>query len=642
MAPKNMKVYLDHHIKRDSLLYDRQVGPVEDPPKRNDFLTIQQLHSNDPAIGKHHLLRKPDFQRATWAWTPEDCVELLDTILQEQVVPSVVMWLSPDQYQYVLDGGHRISVLLAWIRNNWGDSIPNDEFKDDALARDSRLAAKRVRELLRSRSIGSFEDYISANARYTQIKDSNGVPDLELDSTSLEYARLVRRWSAVEFGFPILWVKGDRQKAEESFIKINKSGRRLSDWETKLVENRSSSFARVVMSTAHVYDADHCWPINPQDISSDKPSRDKVKDILLKVQQLHDLLFTPVFESPVRDPRQPLVATPYAKPEMKPAYMAEILTITEGKRGQKPETEKLIAKDRVAPVPQIISNGQKLVTNAIDVIGNIYGNSPRSLGLMPLVYFYSRQGVYVRSLLYGMIYWLNHGSENKEVLERKRLFCVHRRAFEEIIIRDKDIIISRIARRIGSGPEVTYPTARYYDGLLRLLITHSDNIASIEFQEEHSLLIETLDKKQEGGAEIEVESKDRIYRGQNRTAVHVKEFMDTFVICEICGGRYFPGLFTQVDHVQMHSQQGKTVLSNARNTHPFCNNNRPYIEAIRLGENDVKLPTFENPESLPIYEQMNFLASFSAEGEESDEAEEADEAYESEDGIVSEEENNEG
>src|SRR4051812_9217178 len=129
MAKTNLKVYLDHHIKRDNLLYRRAVDPVDNSEGEVAYaphLRIRDLYG-DQSI--EHDLRKPDFQRATWAWTAEDCVDLLESVLNEQVVPSVIMWLSPDEnLQYVLDGGHRISVLLAWIRNDWGDKLSSDTY----------------------------------------------------------------------------------------------------------------------------------------------------------------------------------------------------------------------------------------------------------------------------------------------------------------------------------------------------------------------------------------------------------------------------------------------------------------------------------------------------------------------------------
>lgn len=608
MAKAALKVYLDHLIKRDNLLYKRavkDVDPAEDRTERASHLAIRDLYGDR---SKERLLRKPDFQRATWAWSPEDCVELLGSVLEEQVVPSVIMWLSPDGEQYVLDGGHRISVLLAWIKDNWGDRVSSSEFNNPSLERDSKDAALRVRELMGQKGIGKFDDYKTAEERYTQLLSAGRNPESEMDSTSVRYAKLARKWESVNIGFPVLWVKGNYEKAEESFLKINKRGRQLSEWETKLVENRSSSFARTIMSIAQVHNAEHCWP--KQNTEEEPGDNLKVDAILEKLHNLHKLLFHPLYKLPIDSPKQPLLVTP--RPEKTPEWLAELLTVTEGKKGQKPETEFLIQRDKNERISTIIANGLRLVDDTMDVLSNIYGPSPRSLTLMPLVYFYNKQGTYVRSLLYGMIYWLNHGTESRDVLNRKLIFSAHRRSFEEVLIENKGNIIKRIGRRIGSGPEVTYKTARYYHGLLELLLKHEDKVESTEFRKEHQDFVATLrrDKSETEGQELvtdepEKENVSRLFQKQQKVERQVTSFLGKFDLCEICGGRYYPGLFTQFDHIQPHAKGGKTVLSNARETHPFCNNNREMIEKIRDGKMPLELPAFDNPEKLP--EQLKLL-----------------------------------
>lgn len=605
MAKKELKVYLDHHIRRDNLLYRRASSAMsgDEQIQYETHIQIRDLFGPRP---KARRLRKPDFQRATSAWTAKDCADLLEDVLKEQVVPSVIMWLSPDNLQYVLDGGHRISVLLAWIKDDWGDRLSSEDYQDPVLEENSKLAAKQVREELKKREIGKFQDYFDAEETYTNIESAKRIPESEMGVASLHYAKLVRRWDAVKIGFPIQWVKGDYQKAEESFLKINKSGRRLSDWETKLVENRTSSFARTVMSIAEISNANHCWTENAPEIGNDAVLKQKISDILTGVRTLHELLFEPPHRKPIKDEIQPLMATSLTKPETKPFYLAELLTITEGKKGQRPEWEFLIRRDKNARVSIIIENGLLLIRHALEVISNIYGNSPRSLGLMPLVYFYNQQGTYVRSLLYGMLYWLNHGSETRDIQNRKLLFTVHRSAFEKVLIDNKSTIIQRIARRIGSGPEVTYPTARYLNALLELLIQFNDAVELNEFQEAHRTLIETLGKKTDEENEVEKISASRTFRGLMKDEIQVSDFLKMFLKCEICEGRYHPALFNQIDHIQEHGKGGKTSVSNARNTHNFCNNNREMIGKIKSGQTIIELPVFENPDSLPKEEQLKF------------------------------------
>lgn len=604
MASRSFPVYLDHHIRRDNLLYRREETPDELPTGNETHLKIDDLTNPDDSIAD--FLRKPDFQRATWSWSPEECVSLLKSVLNQQVVPSVILWLSPERLWYVLDGGHRISVVLAWIRDDWGDRRTPDEFGDERVMKLSVEAGRRVRELLKKEQIAPFKELQAAAKRYRDLAKDRERPERHMSQEALQFSLMVRQWRSESVGFPILWVRGDYQKAEESFININKSGRRLSLWETTLVENRGSSFARAVMSISHVGDKGHCWPSEAPGITSDTSSQKYLQEIFGLVDSLHDLLFEPPYETPVKDPVQPLLAPMHTRPELQPAWLAELLTITEGNKGRPSETKRLLRHDSRALPKELIINGRNLLRNAKDALDNIIGDSPRSLGLMPLVYFYNGYGTYVRSLLYGMIYWLTRGSET-DVLARKKLFTLHRGAFEEVLLAKKDAIIQRIGRRIGSGPEVTYPTAVYYQRLLELLIKHSDNIASQEFTRDHDELLETLTDQE---LEVEVDeltSSQRSFRGRTRAGVVVPDLINMFQKCGICGGRYYPERSTQVDHIKEHSEGGRTVPSNGRFLHNFCNNNRRSIEEIRSGVQSVEMPVFVDPKSIPRPEQLSFL-----------------------------------
>ncbi len=601
MANPILRVYLDHHIRRDNLLYRRQETPQDLVVGSANWLGIEQLRD------KKHLLRKPDFQRATWAWSPEDCVSLLKCVLDQQVIPSVILWLSPERHWYVLDGGHRLSVVLAWIEDDWGDRRTHDEYRDERLRQFSAKAGRQVRELLKKNDIAPFQEYLDAERRYVEVTAERGRPEKLLSAREQQFSLLVRQWQSESIGFPLLWVKGDYERAEQSFININKSGRRLSPWETTLVEHRNSSFARAVMSISHVTDKEHCWPSDDPAVQSDPYSRSQIAEILELVEDLHALLFEPAYETPIRRPDQPLLAPPYSRPEMKPGWLSELLTIAEGNKGQATETRKLLKRDSRAPVRDMVAQGNLLLRNAKDVVDNILGLSPRSLGLQPLVYFYNQYGTYVRSLLYGMVFWLNRGSE-ADILARKKVFTLHRGSFEAVLLDKKDAIIARIGRRIGSGPEVTLPTALYFNGLLELLIEYRDEVNLMEFQQAHDRLLEDLGAQKEAGEEqSDKESTQRAFRGKAKAGVVVRDFLKSFLICDICGGRYYPDSSTQVDHRVEYSKGGRTTVENGRLLHNFCNNNRKTLEELAVGSITVVLPRFDDPRTSEKVEQLEFL-----------------------------------
>jgi hypothetical protein len=609
---EELRVYLDHIIIRQSLRYKRPDEKTNYiPQQQNPILRVSDL-VGDHTASRISFLRKPDFQRATWAWTPEDCVSLLDSIVNEQVIPSIIMWTSPESnLDYVLDGGHRISAVLAWLRDDWGDKNLPDYIEEEQ-ARAIRKAATKVRQLVREK-IGSINDYREAEEEFDRIVNEGKAPKLILPPKVFERAHFYRNLQRGNISFPILWVTGDYEKAEQSFLKINKTGRKLSDWETKLIENRNSSFARVVMSIANIDSSKYYWPANPPEGTNQNQLASKIANIVDGIEKLHSILFQPSFDSPAKSRRleQPLLIAPSV--EMKPFYLAELLTIIEGGKGQEAETEKLLKKDKSALPDTIIVNGWRLVDETLSTFDHLVGSSPKSLSLVPLLYFYSDSGRHVRSLLYGLIYWLFSGGNEGDILTRKKLFAAHRAAFEQILLTDKENVIRRIGRNIGSGPEVTYPTARFYQGLLELLVRYGDDIRSSSFDKDYKDLVAKLKipDKSLNAAQLS-EGKSRIFTEKQKSTIVLRSLFTTATRCGICEGILDPRGGLQHDHLMKWSEGGLTKVENDRLTHPFCNNNRDIIEALKKGQQSVKLPAFFDPDlsigtkQLRLFDMDNF------------------------------------
>jgi Protein of unknown function DUF262 len=64
-------------------------------------------------------LRKPDFQRETTNWSPEQVADLIETFVKGSIIPSIILWQS-GQRVFVIDGAHRLSALIAWVRDDYG------------------------------------------------------------------------------------------------------------------------------------------------------------------------------------------------------------------------------------------------------------------------------------------------------------------------------------------------------------------------------------------------------------------------------------------------------------------------------------------------------------------------------------------
>src|SRR4051812_22411715 len=95
------KVTLDAMIPREDFEISDQVFELD---LFSDF-PIGYLQS-DSQIFK--LLRKPDFQRETNHWTAEQIATFVESFVDNEVIPSLILWKSAS-YIFVIDGGHRLS-----------------------------------------------------------------------------------------------------------------------------------------------------------------------------------------------------------------------------------------------------------------------------------------------------------------------------------------------------------------------------------------------------------------------------------------------------------------------------------------------------------------------------------------------------
>src|SRR6266480_4103274 len=107
------RVTLDAMIPREDFALEAEEVVLE--ILFGDF-PIGHLTPESPIL---RLLRKPDFQRETNHWSPEQVATFVASFLDNEVIPSLILWKSPS-YVFVIDGGHRLSALRAWMQDDYG------------------------------------------------------------------------------------------------------------------------------------------------------------------------------------------------------------------------------------------------------------------------------------------------------------------------------------------------------------------------------------------------------------------------------------------------------------------------------------------------------------------------------------------
>lgn len=130
-------------VNLDAMISRADFAQIQDDD--TNYETIQTIGTRDftesALLGK--ILRKPDFQRETNHWTPEQIASMLECFINGDLIPSVILWKSP-KFLFVIDGGHRLSVLKSWVEDDYGDSIISLKYFGGTISDTQKKAAKKL------------------------------------------------------------------------------------------------------------------------------------------------------------------------------------------------------------------------------------------------------------------------------------------------------------------------------------------------------------------------------------------------------------------------------------------------------------------------------------------------------------------
>jgi hypothetical protein len=336
--------------------------------------------------------------------------------------------------------------------------------------------------------------------------------------------RQAKFYSRVQDNIPIVtqWVTGGYDKAEMSFLQINRNGERLSPFEQMLIEYRNGPYARVASSIVSAGKTGHFWP----EKNLDAKSATKVKDFPRLASAIHSILFRPPHTGEVQDLNQPLVIS---KPGDRyedcldlVALIADNVLLTDD--GAKKD---ILAKNVRSDAREIILIGEKIFKIVLDRLSQLLGESvnPKSLGIVPLLYTYSHQGNYSKNLLYGLVYWLFSGWD-EDVQTKKIALSANRGRFEGILFRCK-ADITAIARKGGgfkTTKDIANTIAEIVDTLLR--IGEKTDAEAVE------IVMKRLDFKQVAPSV----TAGRTATLRQRSQINIDSLLTNAVRCPICNG----------------------------------------------------------------------------------------------------------
>lgn len=523
------KVNLDALIRRE----DFEAGSAESASGREPIFKIEDLLHDRLYF---NVLRKPDFQRTTNNWTPEMIVDLVKSWLDGALVPALILWHSKESGKvFIIDGAHRLSALIGWVNDDYGNGKISQAILDDILPAQVRFD-KLTREAM-AKEIGSYEELYK----------------IGLNPQPADDATKIRRGRAISTVQPAIQkVEGDARTAESSFLKINSNPATIDPTDLDVIRARRKPNAiatRALMRAGTQYSA----------------KLPKAQEIETLAKQVHGILFGPVLEITTTSPDVPRAGQPYSSEAFK-----MVLDIVNMFNGVTPamwqEQKKSRTHNPTLPLQDetdgstTISFLKKVKDVGTLVCDNGEHNSG-SLGLDPAVYSYGATGKFHPG---AFIASLKLAQELKSQ-NKLKAFTKVRKRFEEFLVRH-NFFINQIGHSKGSRTRPVEATLQMH----RIII---GCLQSAVYDEKKIVRKLKRDKSLEELKDVTNIPQDNTHQKKFSKAVQqaavIRSTLDTRERCKVCGSRLPPACRSK-DHKQRQEEGGLGTLANLQFTHPYC------------------------------------------------------------------------
>lgn len=510
------KVNLDALIPREDFEVEENINPG----KKKETISIEDLKPDSFFFPN---VRKPDFQRETNEWNDKKVSEFILSFLNGDLIPAIILWRSTSGYLFVIDGSHRLSALSGWINNDYGDGKISKLFYDGLVPDEQIKIAEQTRKIV-SKNIGSYEDYKLALTHPDKI-----LPDIGKRAKNL-----------AALAIQLQWVEGDASTAENSFFKINQQAAPINATELKLLKSRkqpNSIAARAIIRSGkgHKY-----WSIFK------KEKQEEIQEIS---NEINTILFDPKLQTPIKTLDIPIGGKVYSAQTL--PLIHEFVNVVTGKGGNSKQTS---ADD---------STGDETINvlkKVRKVAWRINSNHPSSLGLHPVVYFYSQDGRHKVASFFAIVDLIMDLEQRKEIND----FIKVRDRFEELI-QKYDYLVQQINRRHRSVQSSYKYISLFYIKNIQLLNAGKnidDSISEIINNKSFEYLTLMTER------EITTTKKD--FSTAKKSAVYIRDAIKNAPKCKICGGLIHRNSIS-IDHIQRKQDGGVADVNNAQLTHPYCN-----------------------------------------------------------------------
>ena len=528
IMPKH-RVNLDALIKREDL----EVTSVNPEKSGGDVPSIS-LVELEHGKSMFDVLRKPDFQRETSEWSPEQIVELIKNVLDDELVPAVIVWKAQDRSVFVIDGAHRLSALIAWVNDDYGDQNISLTFYGGAaqIPRAQIVAAKATKKLV-DEQIGSFQ-------KLSKFRNN------EAGGTPVEIRRAK---SAASAHIIVQSVRNDATHAEASFYRINQGGAVIDETEKEIIHARKrpeAVAARALLraGTGHKY-----WWDFTQEIQS------QIEEL---AKYIYETLYRPDLPDTIKTLELPMAGRGYSADAL--AILYEFLHLANGlPRSQvsksKSKTLEPLAKDD----PQRDVDGSKTIEylNVVKKIANlITSDEIGSLGLHPAVYSYSATGKFQPTAFFAQVQLVQHLRREKSINE----FILIRSQFEEFLVSYK-YFINQLISNYGANTRALSHLLELYLLVISEISQGKDNESVKNIVLKDARFVSRL---------IEINPSGNItsprFSKDTKAAIRIKTALKAAPRCSICHSRYHTNS-TTIDHTKNERDGGVGSMDNGTVTH---------------------------------------------------------------------------
>jgi len=476
------KVNLDALIPREDFDVNEDTGSST---RNISTLGVRDLEHKKSFF--YSALRKPDFQRETNEWDQDRVSSLIESFLDGELIPAVILWKNGAGYTFVIDGAHRLSALSAWINNDFGDGEISKKFYDGIVPEEQIDIANKSRDKIR-KEIGLYSDYELALEHPEKV-----------DEKIIERARFLGN-----LAIQVQWVEGDAKKAEASFFKINQKAAPIDRTELKLLESRRKPNGIATRAILRAGKGHKYWS------SFQKDNQAEVQSL---ATTLNTILFKPSLVTPIKT-----LDIPIAGKNLSSQGQMLVLEFVNIVNGVDPKKES--ADDQ---------SGQETIVflkKCLKIANLINSNDISSLGLHPAVYFYARNGRHKPASFMATIEFVMHLKDRKKLKD----FTAVRQDFENILINSEDLI-QQIIRKYRSGSaSIKYVRAFYME-----IIEQLNNKKPAKGVLETILLDERFKYLSIRDTNInEITNSD--FSSDRKSEVFIAEALGSALKCKICGG----------------------------------------------------------------------------------------------------------